>query len=365
MKPNLLLFGLLCYAGLLYAQSPGDLIISEYMANPSGVPDDQGEYIEFYNTTELPISMFGCQLFDGSALSVTINQDVTVPAKGFAVLGRNATPNASFFFPSSPPPFSLNNLMGDQIMLVCGGGLVAFTFFDSPQGEGQAMELRDLSLHNQGQTMEADYQPSSFTFSYPGGSGFDFGSPGQLGGAVLPVVLLSFTVTQSGPGALLEWSTASELNNDYFEVQYSLDGRQYQTLGRINGAGTTQEPQAYQATYPLEQPGLHFFRLAQYDYDGTRAYYGPRRLQLTGQTGSLKAYPTLTNGPIHLEWTTPVSTNARIDVLSSYGQQMASYPVPAGSRSAALNLSGKAGGTYYLHLRDGSRRSHNCRIILQ
>lgn len=365
MKPNLLLFGLLFNAGLLAAQSPGDLIISEYMANSSGVPDDQGEYIEFYNTTELPISMFGCQLFDGSALSVTINQDVTVPAKGFAVLGRNATPNASFFFPSSPPPFSLNNLMGDQIMLVCGGGLVAFTFFDNPQGEGQAMELRDLSLHNQGQTMEIDYQPSSFTFSYLGGSGVDYGSPGQLGGAVLPVVLQAFTVTQSGSTAHIKWSTATEVNNDYFEVEYSLDGRQYEAIQRIRGAGTTQEPQAYQIDFTLTQPGTHFFRLAQYDYDGTRAYFGPQRLQGAGLPGQLKAYPTLTTGPLHLEWAQPVSTNAYIDLISSFGQQMASYTLPVGSRSAALDLSGHAKGAYYLCLRDGSRQRQNCKVILK
>lgn len=91
-------------------------------------------------------------------------------------------------------------------------------------------------------------------------------------GASLPVTWLSFTGQEVHPGiASLEWKTASELNNQGFEVQKSLDGKNFEVLGFVEGAGTTNEIQ----TYGFSDEHLRqntYYRLKQIDFDGQFDY---------------------------------------------------------------------------------------------
>ncbi|MFN4081890.1 MAG: hypothetical protein ACK4NS_13410, partial [Saprospiraceae bacterium] len=61
----------------------------------------------------------------------------------------------------------------------------------------------------------------------------------------LPVELLSFNAEKRGQTARLEWRTATEKDNDYFEIERSAGGTAFASIGRVKGAGTTQIPQAY------------------------------------------------------------------------------------------------------------------------
>ncbi|MEQ9298513.1 MAG: T9SS type A sorting domain-containing protein [Cyclobacteriaceae bacterium] len=89
---------------------------------------------------------------------------------------------------------------------------------------------------------------------------------------VLPVELTSFTATYVAPNVRLKWATASELNNDYFEVQRSADGGLWTTLGRTSGAGTTNEPQVYRYIDQEAYSGGWYYRLLQVDYDGATEF---------------------------------------------------------------------------------------------
>ncbi len=91
-------------------------------------------------------------------------------------------------------------------------------------------------------------------------------------GSTLPVTWLSFAGEEVTPGiASLEWKTASELNNKGFEVQKSLDGKNYEPMGFVDGAGTTNEIQTYGfADEQLRQNT--YYRLKQIDFDGQFDY---------------------------------------------------------------------------------------------
>ena len=90
--------------------------------------------------------------------------------------------------------------------------------------------------------------------------------------APLPVGLVAFTARREGPVILLTWSTAHELNNDYFSVERSADGRAFAELGRIMGAGTSASQRTY--SYSDEHPltALAYYRLRQVDYAGQATY---------------------------------------------------------------------------------------------
>ena len=93
--------------------------------------------------------------------------------------------------------------------------------------------------------------------------------------SVLPVELLFFTGRMSGPDVLLAWQTASEKNNQLFDVERSLDGRVFERVGTLPGAGTTQLPQSYRFSdrnVARLNAALIYYRLRQLDDDGTTSF---------------------------------------------------------------------------------------------
>ena len=101
-------------------------------------------------------------------------------------------------------------------------------------------------------------------------SPFTFASP--LGNNALPVELVYFRGKLLAQGAVLEWQTASELDNDFFEVEVSTDGENYTTLAHIDGQGTTTEVTNYEFTDRYPSSGLNYYRLRQVDFNGDFTY---------------------------------------------------------------------------------------------
>ncbi len=87
----------------------------------------------------------------------------------------------------------------------------------------------------------------------------------------LPVELTSFTGAADGSRAVLNWATASETNNEGFDVQMRSNGA-FQTVDFVRGAGTTLEARTYSFTTTALAPGDYTFRLRQVDLDGASEF---------------------------------------------------------------------------------------------
>lgn len=86
----------------------------------------------------------------------------------------------------------------------------------------------------------------------------------------LPVDLVSFKGTALETHNLLEWETASEYNNAYFEVQRSADGKTFTPVGEhVAGTGDSRNLSAYRFTDNAPATGVNYYRLKQVDWDGT------------------------------------------------------------------------------------------------
>lgn len=88
----------------------------------------------------------------------------------------------------------------------------------------------------------------------------------------LPVELSSFSGKQEGSTNVLTWETSSELNNDYFSIERSVDGNTFYEIGRLKGAGNSTSLNGYvfYDEYPGE--GTNYYRLKQIDKDGSFEY---------------------------------------------------------------------------------------------
>lgn len=91
-------------------------------------------------------------------------------------------------------------------------------------------------------------------------------------GPPLPVEILNFELVQDNESVDLFWSTASELNNHFFTLEKSMDGRHWNLLGTVEGNGTTNEISDYTYTDYNPYPIQTYYRLAQTDYDGKFEY---------------------------------------------------------------------------------------------
>lgn len=90
--------------------------------------------------------------------------------------------------------------------------------------------------------------------------------------ALLPIDLLDWNAFKQDKSVHLSWKTANEVNNDYFEIERSKDGKTWGPIERIKGKGNTFSENKYYTrdNFPLE--GLNFYRLTQTDFDGSKKY---------------------------------------------------------------------------------------------
>jgi hypothetical protein len=88
----------------------------------------------------------------------------------------------------------------------------------------------------------------------------------------LPVELVSVSAEVKGGQAHLTWLTASELDNDYFDVERSLNGKAFTTVGQVKGNGTTKEAVRYAFVDETPAKGINYYRLKQVDFSGEHKF---------------------------------------------------------------------------------------------
>lgn len=90
---------------------------------------------------------------------------------------------------------------------------------------------------------------------------------------ILPIELLSFSAKNiDDREVLLEWSTASETNNDFFTLERTLDGENFEIIGTVNGAGNSTSTLNYSFVDDNPYSGISYYRLKQTDFDGSFAF---------------------------------------------------------------------------------------------
>jgi hypothetical protein len=87
-------------------------------------------------------------------------------------------------------------------------------------------------------------------------------------GIMLPIELLSFSGVEVDGYNLLNWSTASESNSDYYDIQWSTDAYYWESIGKLEAAGNSNSTIYYEISHHDYDNGVNYYRLVQYDFDG-------------------------------------------------------------------------------------------------
>jgi hypothetical protein len=128
----------------------------------------------------------------------------------------------------------------------------------------------------------------------------------------LPVKLGTFTVSKQGSNAVLDWTTATESNSDYFEIQRSTDGVNFVTVGTKEAAGNSSEQRSYQYSDPINTTAtVLYYRLNTVDIDHKASYSKIVSLKVSG--GNIKNLTVFPN---------PFTTDLKLQVVSDKDADM-------------------------------------------
>jgi hypothetical protein len=116
--------------------------------------------------------------------------------------------------------------------------------------------------------------------------------------SALPIELTNFTATFVNQTSVkLNWTTFTEVNNDFFTVQHSIDGREFKAIATVKGAGTSTEKHLYEEIHNEAVWGINYYRLKQTDFDGQSSLS-----EVAAVTVLNSLAPTIYPNPISEEW---------------------------------------------------------------
>jgi predicted CXXCH cytochrome family protein len=179
----------------------------------------------------------------------------------------------------------------------------------------------------------------------------------------IPVELISFSANVIGEEVILNWSTATELNNSGFEIQRKTN-QEFLKIGFAKGNGTTTESQNYSFVDKQLKPGFYSYRLKQIDLNGKYAFSKVINVQVVqGLNYSLEQnYPNPFNPETSIKYSIPQNGKVSIKVYNLTGKEIMTLidkEMTAGSYEVKWNGTDNAGitvpsGVYFMRLSSGT-----------
>ncbi|MHA4741700.1 T9SS type A sorting domain-containing protein [Dyadobacter sp. MSC1_007] len=164
----------------------------------------------------------------------------------------------------------------------------------------------------------------------------------------LPVDLVSFKGTAMGTYNFLEWETAFETDNAYYEVQRSSDSRSFEAVGeRIAGAGDSKNTSHYSFRDKTPMSGLNYYRLKQVDFAGTFSF--SHIIAIQNKTTLIALYPNPVNKELYLKTEGPFQYR----IINAAGT---SYMQGTGRARESLAIEHLPSGAYFLLVEGAAHR---------
>lgn len=177
----------------------------------------------------------------------------------------------------------------------------------------------------------------------------------------LPIELTSFTGKCDNQNVILNWSTASELNNDYFTIEKSNDGENWMDLTKIKGAGNSQRVVNYSITDSEKNNSFNYYRLKQTDFNKNFHYSDIIYVEgCIDKKLDLNIYPNPSTGNFNLDFIGEKEPVLSITVYNSLGEKV----YQSNKEETSLDLNNKPNGVYFIYVNLNSK-SFVKQIILQ
>jgi hypothetical protein len=185
--------------------------------------------------------------------------------------------------------------------------------------------------------------------------------------ASLPVSLVLFTAKVENGKGLLQWKTASEINNAYFDVEHSSDGIIFTKIGRVAGHGTTSIEQNYQFVHETPVYGNNYYQLKQVDLDNRYRYSGVVQTSLTANsTFVTTVFPNPVKNTLRFTVVATDKNKISMQVVDITGKIMLQHQqtLMAGENKLQFNVDRLSVGIYYLQVKDRTKQLSTQKILV-
>ena len=227
---------------------------------------------------------------------------------------------------------------------------------DEWENEGQSANTGTAALGGLTSNLVSNFSP--FTLA------------STLGGASnpLPVELLSFTAEKKSKGVLLEWKTATETNNAFFQIERSLDGKVFNAISKVEGVGNSDITQSYRFLDENPRTGINYYRLKQVDFDGTFEYHPIVSVDIDPvKEVALQLFPNPAIDKVNVFLPSTVEGEADIRIYNAMGQLVRTTTIDLvqGNNSTEFDIRELPKGRYTMVVNYGGQRLTQAPLIIQ
>ena len=350
---KILLLTLLIFPLLGFGQNPNAWINEIHYDDPG---TDVNEFVEIIvqNPGSYDLSLLKLELYNGSGGVVYDTKTVDL----FTVGSTNGT---FTYYTFTYPTNGIQNGAPDGMALSYNGTLIQFLSYEGTftgsGGAANGVTSTDIGVSETNsdpsgvslQLIGTGSQYSNFTWTGPTTS-----SKGSINsGETLPISLTSFTGKAVDKNILLNWNTASEENNNYFDIQHSADGKTFTSIGKVSGAGTSKVSKDY--SYVDENPyaGTTYYKLVQHDFDGKTSESKVIGVASNISAACLSVYATSSDVKITLS--SPNRTTGTFEVFDIGGRRLSatSLAVNKGYNTISIPVSLQPGVHFVRYTSEG------------
>ncbi|ALI99390.1 hypothetical protein DC20_10945 [Rufibacter tibetensis] len=287
------------------------------------------------------VNVSGLDITGADAVNYTVNNTATSTAKinpkeligSFKADDKyyDGSPNATVTTDSR----RVTGMIGDEVVILEGG---TATFEDAKPGTDKLVTLTGATIsgpNHSNYKLAATPITTTATIEQP-----------------LPVTLISFTAKAQKGAVTLDWATATEKDNEYFQVERSQDGKNFSPIGKVKGNGNSNVRIDYSFLDSKLATGTLYYRLKQVDVDGKFEYSKTVAVQnkvVSSSNVSIAAYPNPTSDALNLDLTQTTASDVKIGVYSLDGRLVKTATV-TGGKVQKLDLSKMMAGTYLVKM---------------
>ena len=207
--------------------------------------------------------------------------------------------------------------------------------------------------------MSTEPGAASVTMSWglPGGASADIHAAININsaGTILPIELKDFSVEKGISEVKINWLTSFEINNDYFVVERSQDGRNFVGIAEIASKGAlTNGEQRYQFIDENPEKGLNYYRLTQVDFDGTESTFFVEAIEIN-QPNVVVIFPNPVKNDLEIVFEESLEENGTLYIYDVTGKLLQTEVIAASIYKQSIDVTKLPnGGSYFIRVDAGN-----------
>ncbi len=184
------------------------------------------------------------------------------------------------------------------------------------------------------------------------------GGGATVNGLSLPLLLTNFTAASNIGSIYLNWQTAQEIHTSYFDIERSINGNNFSSIGQVNASGHSLSNNSYSFIdlKPLE--GNNYYRLKMIDEDGKFTYSKVVSVKNDIASNSFRIFPNPANEILYIQTRSVSNDFAALQVFDASGRKLKDEKIILNGNSYQLNIKDLPKGVYDLLLKSKVINKH-------